>query len=222
MRIILNYFASVIFFSLTIAGCSPQPDSQISSANDSSIKSHLPEDGKLSEKLVTDYIKIRQKIINDVQQQKKVKSLTPAEKLEKPNQTIESLYFDEIEQAAARSFNMSYEKYLWIKDTVITTQTSLLVQQYYDLNNKIMVLLDKTLDRFNEIKTNNTDQKEQQVMGGYVDEMKQEIKNLQDKMVDPQHRTEKEQHNILLITKYQKELESLEEQVLQPITGSLR
>jgi hypothetical protein len=49
--------------------------------------------------------------------------------------------------------------------------------------------------------------------------MKKEMTNLQNKMTDPDVRTDTEQHNIKLISKYQKELDSLEEQGLQPNAG---
>lgn len=211
----------LLIASLTLLGCDTHTEHQNNSINNSinivNAEFDRPADGKLSEKQVEDYIRIRRKIISDVQLQKRAKTMTLAEQLEHSPVNTEPRYFDEIEEAAAQSFKMSYEEFLWIKDVVITTQTSLLVQQYYDLNIKIMVLLDKTLNRFEELKANDTGQQEQKIMDGYVNEMKQEMTNLQYKMADPKKRTETEQHNVKIISKFQEELETLEEKVLRSV-----
>lgn len=207
----------LLIASLTLLGCDTHTEHQNNSINIVNAEFDRPADGKLSEKQVEDYIRIRRKIISDVQLQKRAKTMTLAEQLEHSPVNTEPRYFDEIEEAAAQSFKMSYEEFLWIKDVVITTQTSLLVQQYYDLNIKIMVLLDKTLNRFEELKANDTGQQEQKIMDGYVNEMKQEMTNLQNKMADPEKRTETEQHNVKVISKFQEELETLEEKVLRSV-----
>ena len=123
-------------------------------------------------------------------------------------------YFDEIEKQVAQSHDMSYDEFLWIKDTVISTQTTMLVQEYYDLNNKIMTLLDKTLSRYEEINADISSRQEQLLMNVYVKEMKQEMINLREKIPDQRNRSEALQHNISIISKFKKELESLEQQAL--------
>ena len=176
-----------------------------------------PANGKLTEQQVADYIVIRQKIIADVKAQNLAKQMTMSEYKPDKSSAMDLLHFDEIEMAAANSFNMSYDEFQWIKDTVITTQTKMLVQRYYDLNHKIMTLLDQTLTHYKEINTEELEQQEQQIMNSYVAEMKQEMTSLRDKITESNERPEALEHNIVIITKFQKELELLQQQVSQSV-----
>lgn len=176
-----------------------------------------PADGKLTEKQVVDYIVIRKKIIRDVNAQKIAAKTTLEESSQKSTTSSDVRYFDEIERQVAHSYSMSYDEFLWIKDTVISTQTTLLVQQYYDLNNRIMTLLDKTLTRYKEINANNNDQQEQRIMDGYVEEMKRDMASLREIMPGSNGRVEALGHNVVIISKFKNELESLEQQAIQRI-----
>ncbi|WP_455201382.1 hypothetical protein [Kaarinaea lacus] len=183
---------------------------------DSSFQS--PVDGKLSEEQVADYIVIRQKILRQVNAQKLAKKTTSEEIPEISPISSNNRYFDQIERQVAHSKNMSYDEFQWIKDTVISTQTTLVVQQYYDLNNRIMTLLDKTLVRYKEINSENTDQQEQLVMAGHVEEMKQEIANLRGKLSDQRERSPALEHNMMIVSRFKKEFESLEQQAIQTLS----
>ena len=175
----------------------------------------IPADGKLSEKQIADYIIIRESVIHEVNAQRSEKKMTLAVFKEKSTANPSYRYFDEIEKTSANSAGMSYNEYLWIKDTIISTQTTMLVQNYYDLNNRIMTLLDKTLSRYKEISSEKLDQQEQITMHGYVDEMKQEMVNLRGKISDPNEKSEALKYNIALISRFKKELETLEQQASQ-------
>ena len=200
-----------------ILGCD-RVDDYKNNVKDPVLKSfQRPANGKLTEQQVADYIVIRQKVIADVKAQKLAKQMTMSEYKPDKSSAMDLLHFDEIEMAAANSFNMSYDEFQWIKDTVITTQTKMLVQRYYDLNHKIMTLLDQTLARYKEINTEELEQQEQQIMNGYVAEMKREMTSLRDKITESNERPEALEHNIVIITKFQKELELLQQQVSQSV-----
>jgi hypothetical protein len=185
----------------------------------SSIRSfQRPADGKLTEQQVSDYILIRQKIITVIKAQKLAKKMTMTEYKQGKSSDFDFRHFDEIELTAANSINMSYEEFLWIKDKVITAQTQLLVQRYYDLNNRIIELLDQTLTRYKEINSEELEQQEQQTMNGYVAEMEQEITNLRAKITDPNERSAALKHNIILVSKFNNELEALQQRALQSFT----
>jgi hypothetical protein len=202
--------AITFIIGIVVAGC----EYDIEHVKDSNVASEKkyqsPIDGKLTEKQVADYIVIRKLIIAKVSTQNLAKKIV----LQKNNNdsAVRSnfLYFDEIERMIATSFNMSYDEYLWIKDTVISTQTTVLVQHYYDLNNRIMTLLDKTLSRFKEINTEQLNHNEQIKMDGYVEEMKQELNNLRGKTTSESERPDALAHNIIIISKYKNELELIE------------
>jgi len=210
-----------LIFTITFHGCD-QNDGSINHARNSSLSSFQKiSNGKLTERQVADYIVIRQKIIADVKAQKLAKQMTmsehkPERMLGKPS-NFDFRHFDEIEKAAANSFHMSYDEFLWIKDAVITAQTKLLVRKYYDLNNRIMSLLDQTLTRYNEIKAEELEQQERRIMGAYVEEMRQEMTNLREKTTDANESSEALEHNILIVTKFEKELDTLQQQALQPL-----
>ena len=206
-----------IVFMLVIVGCD-RVDDYKNNVKDPVLKSfQRPANGKLTEQQVADYIVIRQKVIADVKAQKLAKQMTMSEYKPDKSSAMDLLHFDEIEMAAANSFNMSYDEFQWIKDTVITTQTKMLVQRYYDLNHKIMTLLDQTLTHYKEINTEELEQQEQQIMNSYVAEMKQEMTSLRDKITESNERPEALEHNIVIITKFQKELELLQQQVSQSV-----
>lgn len=207
----------IVIMSVVLYGCERdvEPGKDAITFYESSFQS--PADGKLSEEQVVDYIVIRQKILRNVNAQKLAKKTTLEETADVSPVSSNVRYFDEIERQVAHSHNMSYDEFLWIKDTVISTQTTLLVQQYYDLNNRIMTLLDKTLVRYKEINSENTDQQEQLVMNGYVEEMKQEISNLRGKLPGQRERPQALEHNIIIVSKFTKEFESLEQQAIQSL-----
>jgi hypothetical protein len=177
-----------------------------------------PLDGKLTEQQIAGYIVIRQQIIADVKTQKLAKKMTIADNKPDQSRDLNFRHFDEIEKIAANSFNMSYDEFLWIKDSVITAQTQLLVQRYYDLNNSIMTLLDQTLTHYKEHNNDKLPQHEQQIMNGYVGEMKQEMTDLRGKITDSEDRSAALEHNITLVNKFKNELEALQQQALQSFT----
>lgn len=172
----------------------------------SNLKFVIPEDGRLSEKQLLDYITIRQKINNrlKLREKQKLKSLVSKE----TNNHRELPYFDEIEKSVAQENGLSYAEYIWIKDTVISTRTSVWLEQYYELNNKIVSLLDQTLNRYKDTGVPALNEIEQKKMNVYVGEMKGELSDLQHKLSDDSS-TKISQHNRDLITKYISELESL-------------
>lgn len=176
----------------------------------------IPADGRLTEQQIADYIVIRQKIITDVKAQKiAIKQINDKDQHNPPS-GFNFRHFDEIEKAAAKSFSMSYEEFLWIKDQVITIQTKLQVRRYYELNNRILTLLDQTLTRYKQINSEKPGRQEQQTMDEYVAEMRQEITGLRGKITDKEEGAAL-QHNISLITQYQKELENLQQQAMQSL-----
>jgi hypothetical protein len=199
-----------LIFMSGFYGCD-QHDGNLNNAKATVTRSfHKPLDGKLTEQQVADYIAIRKKIIADVKAQKLVQKKAIEKNEHHESADAEVRHFDEIEMAAASSLEMSYKEFQWIKDTVIDTRTKMLLQQYYRLNHKILTLLDNTLTRYKEINGKTSEQQEQQTMNGYVAEIKQEIANLRSKMTDPDDRSEALEHNIVIISKYKKELESLQ------------
>lgn len=200
---------------VTLYGCEPDTVSGKSANFSPEINFQIPADGRLTEKQITDYIIIRQSIIRDVRAQKLAKQQTLAELAEDSSESPDDRYFDDIEKRAALTHNMSYDEFVWVKDTIISTHTKLLVQHYYDLNNKIMTLLDKTLIRYEELNSVKPDHQEQKKMQGYVAEMKQEMAKLNEKISDVKDRPQALQHNMALVAKFQDELEALEQQVLQ-------
>ena len=208
----------VLFLAIALYGCERDDQKDQDATSVSKPIFHIPNDGKLAEKQVADYIAIRQIIIHEVKAQKLARQNYLAEYREDPAAGTEFPYFDDIEKSAANAHNMSYDEFLWIKDTVISTQTIIMVQHYYDLNKKIMLLLDKTLNRYNEINAESADSPEQQQMDSYVEEMKAEIARLGGKIPDSKEQSEALAHNILVVSKFKKELENLEQQALRPIT----
>ena len=187
---------------LVIVAC----DANENNLSSSNRKFVIPEDGRLSEKQLLDYITIRQKIKNKLKlrEKQKLKSLVSKE----TNSNRELPYFDEIEKSVAQEAGLSYAEYIWIKDTVISTRTSIWLEQYYELNNKIVSLLDQTLNRYKDTGVPALNEIEQKKMNVYVGEMKGELSDLQHKLSDDSS-TKISQHNRDLIIKYIKELESL-------------
>ena len=206
IQIIVVFVAAIV-----MSGCEGYPDLD---KNDSKSNFQSPKDGKLSKEQVARYIAIREKIIREVNVQKSSEKKALIKSAEHSTPSAVVRYFDEIEKQVAQSHDMSYDEFLWIKDTVISTQTTMLVQEYYDLNSKIMTLLDKTLSRYEEINADISSRQEQLLMNVYVKEMKQEMINLREKIPDQRNRSEALQHNISIISKFKKELESLEQQAL--------
>ena len=209
LRMTITLIAMVV-----LSGCGRDAEHNKDSISFSKPTFQIPTDGKLSEKQIADYIIIRESVIREVNAQKSATEMTLAELKENSVANPSFRYFDEIEKTGANSAGMSYNEYLWIKDTIISTQTTMLVQNYYDLNNRIVTLLDKTLTRYKEISSEKLDPQEQIKMHGYVDEMKQEMKNLRGKISDPNEKSEALKYNITIVSRFQKELETLEQQAL--------
>ena len=215
MGVLKFRWTSILSVALILSGCDGINNNNETANTNSLPLFQQPIDGKLTEQQVADYIVIRQKIIRDVRNQKLAKQMTMAEFKEDSDSYPDYRHFDEIEQSAAESFNMSYEEFLWIKDKVISAQTQQLVQRYYDLNGKIVTLLDKTLERYKEINAEKLVHQEQQLMNAYVAEIKQEMSNLRAKTTNPKERPVALEYNIALVTKFKKELELLDQQALQ-------
>lgn len=175
---------------------------------------HIPQNGKLAERQVVDYIAIRKNIIRDVKTKKQARQNYLAQHRKDPPSGPDFPTYDEIEKSAANASGMSYEEYLWIKDTVISTQTTILVRHYYDLNNQIITLLDKTLTHYKENNTKELEQQERNKMQGYVREMKEEMAALRGNLSDAVETPQAQQHNIAIITKYKKDLDDLQQQAL--------
>jgi hypothetical protein len=201
--------------TLTIWGCDHNGDEHTDSNTLTIPSFQKPADGRLTEQQVADYIVIRQKIISDVRAQKSTQNKAMVESKEVVSSGFGNRHFDEIERAAANAHNMSYDEFLWIKDNVITLQTHLLVQRYYELNSRIMTLLDQTLTRYKETNTQKLGQQEQQVVNGYVAEMKQEMADLRGKITDSNEKLPALEHNIILINQFKNELEELQQEALQ-------
>lgn len=165
-----------------------------------------PHDGKLGEKQLLDYIAIRQRINKQLkkrEQQKLDKLVSDTRSLDR-----DTLYFDEIEKSAAQTIGMSYAEYLWIKDIVINMRTTLWLDRYYEINSKIVNLLDQTLTGYENKNVPKLEQQEQQKMEVYVDEMKNELSYLQNKLSN-QNSQDALEHNRAIVEKYLKELQSL-------------
>lgn len=205
----------VLCFASVFHGCSRPADQNDGTNETGGPAFTIPQNGRLTEEQVKIYLAIREKVIRETKKQKQEKQNYLAEFREHPQYGNAFRYYDDIEKSAARSFNMSYEEYLWIKDTVISAQTSAMVRRYYELNNKIMHLLDKTLKRYHEINAEEQDRQERLKMDGYIKEMKSEMARLRDKMPDPDQQSKALDHNVALVVKYKNELDSIEEQLVR-------
>ena len=206
--------AIILMVAISLYGCGHEAEHNKDSISFAKPTFQIPADGKLSVKQVADYILIRESVIREVNAQRSANEMTLAELKENSAAYSSFRYFDEIEKTVANSAGMSYNEYLWIKDTIISTQTKMLVQNYYDLNKRIMTLLDETLTRYKEISIEKLGQQEQLKMHGYVDEMKLEMANLRGKISDPNERSEALTYNISIVSRFNKELEKLEQQAL--------
>jgi len=200
----------VIFTVVSLGSCGSNKHPSQDGAEISESEFHPPIDGKLSEQQLKDYIQIK-KWVN----QQLAKQDTTTQQISKNAEAVGGqentpLYFDRLEKVAAESINMSVEEYNWIKNTVINTQSTILVRQYYQLNKKIMRLLDETLSNYKSHQMTQQKNTEQDTMNVYVDEMKQEISSLDDKVADMGSLSETDQHNIEVVSRYQSQLASLE------------
>ena len=212
MNHLFNSLLILVMLVLVLGGCD-RDDDHLNNANNPlntlSRSFQRPEDGKLSEQQVAKYIVIRKKIIADVKTQKLAQKTANGKNEPNESTSIDLRHFDEIEIAAAKSFDMSYAEFQWVKDAVIDTQTQMLVQKYYQLNHRILTLLDETVTRYKEINSKEPEQQERQIMNGYVAEIKQEITNLRGKIAGSDESSEALAHNIVVMTKFKKELGSL-------------
>lgn len=208
----------VLYFALVSQGCERPADQNSKTNSARSAAFSIPQDGKLTEDQIKDYIVIREKVIQETKKQKLAKQNYLAEFREHPEYGDDFRYYDDIEKLAARSVNMSYEEYLWVKDTIISTQTSAMVRRYYELNKKIMRLLDKTLKRYKEINAKEQNRQERLKMDGYIREMKSEMANLRGKIPGADQQSAALEHNVALITKFKLKLNSVEDKASQPFS----
>lgn len=223
----MNFYHPFIIITViilsTVYGCEDHDDN---SNVLSRVNFQTPSDGKLSEKQIIDYLIIRRKIIQHVNAQEMQnvllgevrlgKAMWPADNSSDSTISSDVRDFAEIEKEAANSLSMSYEEFLWIKDKVISTQTKILVQQYYDLNNRIITLLDETLLDYREQNVKSNAHQKSSQMDGYVVEMRQEVHKLHRTTVESGEADETLQHNKKIISKFKKELESIEKKSLEP------
>lgn len=205
----MNFLFTNVFRLLFVVVLLTACDS--SEKNNSEFRSNVfvaPQDGKLNEKQLLDYIAIRQRINNQLKkrEQQKLDQLMSDGGVS----SRETLYFDEIEKSVAESAGMSYEEYSWIKDIVINTRTALWLERYYELNNKIVTLLDQTLIGYEKNKVPELNHPEQKKMELYVDEMKNELSSLQDKLSNDNLK-DAFAHNRVIIEKYLDDLEALKD-----------
>lgn len=196
----------VIFIVVVLFGC--ENNFEATQRVNPVINFVVPEDGKLVKKQVTDYISIRKQVVSEANARKKTTNQSKEDEGVTIKNSPEFRYFDEIEKAVANKHGMSYREYLWIKDTIITTQTRMWLQHYYEANNKIVNLLDSTLTRYRHI-SKDDDKQEQQKMAGYVTEMRKELTTLKEKIPQQETETEAHAHNARLITRYKSELDAL-------------
>lgn len=200
----INLFCLLLAVVVLVSCDSGEKDNNKFQANNFTV----PRDGKLSEKQLLNYIAIRQRINNQLKKREKImleNFVTDSNATKR-----DTLYFDEIEKLVAEQMETSYAEYIWIKDTVITTRTSMWLKRYFEVNNKIASLLNQTLDRYNETSGSSLDKLEKQKMDNYVKEMKNELTNLQQKLELTEHEIEALSHNSAIIEKYQSEIESLD------------
>ena len=210
MSAVLIRTVLILFSVVSLFGCNDNTDPQQSSIPVS--KFSAPEDGKLTEKQVADYVAIRHQIIREVSARDKAEMISLIEGEDNPDNRSDFLYFDEIEKAVANAAGMSYKEFIWIKDTLISTQTTMWLQQYYELNNKIVNLLDKTLARYKEANNEKKDKDEQEIMDAHVKEMKQELTGLRGKINYQNDNTDAFVHNSAIVLKFEQALKSLEKQ----------
>jgi len=199
-----------LFTAINLIACTDE--TKPPAASISIPKFSLPPDGRLTEEQVASYISIRHQINREVKARDKEDMIALLEGVENVEATTERRYFDEIEKAVANASGMSYDEYLWIKDTIIATRTSLWLQQYYEANNKIVNLLDKTLTGYKQAAGDKKDSEEQKLMEAHVKEMKQELSGLRDKINYQNKNSEAYTHNSGIISRYSQALESIEAQ----------
>jgi hypothetical protein len=193
-----------------LIGCENKSEDQLVSIPIS--KFSVPEDGKLIVKQVEEYIAIRHRVIRELNERNRREMITLIEGEVEEQSRDRYRYFDEIEKEEANKSGMSYKEYLWIKDTVISTQTTLWLQQYYEANNKIVSLLDKTLTRYKQTSDDKLNKEEQKIMDTHVNEMKQELNNLRKKIQVHDVESEAYAHNSAIVSTFKDALESLEKQ----------
>ena len=198
-----------VFTVLSLCSCdspklSPQDDGENFEA-----KFYPPDDGTLSEQQLKNYIQIKKWINQQLAKKRSATQQNVKSSESVPGQDNTPIYYDRLEKVAAKSINMSVEEYNWIKNTVINTQSTILVRHYYQLNKKIMRLLNETLSRYKSHQLTQQANTEQNTMTVYVDEMKQELSRLDDKVANMASLSEAEQHNIELVSRFQSQLESV-------------
>lgn len=203
---------TVLIFITAVTLCGCENKSEVQKASTPISKFSIPVDGKLTTKQVEGYIALRHQVIRKVNARNKAEMIALIEGEENEANRVNYRYFDEIEKEVANASGMSYEEYLWIKDAVISTQTTLWLQQYYQANNKIVSLLDKTLTRYEQTSDGEKNTEEKKIMDAHVSEMKQELKKLRTKIQSPDIESEAYVHNSAIVLTFKDALESLEKQ----------
>lgn len=199
-----------MFIVVLLCGCNANNQPPQDNGKTSDIEFHPPLDGKLTEQQIMNYIQI--KIwLNRQRDMPDAKSVNiPADSVAGAKQIDQPRYYDELEKDAAKSVNMNVNEYYWVKDTIINTQSIILLQRYYQLNQKIMRLLNETLSHYKKQQTQQQKTAEKQTMNRYVDEMKQELTNLDGKVAELGSLSEAERYNIELVSRYQSQLASVD------------
>ena len=205
MSSLLVQFGKILLLFALLGGCNNELDDHKPSGSAGSFS--IPSDGRLTDEQVLAYLAIQQKIKHRLKQREKKQlrkliSGTPEIVRELP-------YYDEIEKSSAKEIGVSYSEYIWVKDTVIDTQTSMWLRRYYETNNKIIKLLGQTLNHYNENKASDLEQLERQKMNAYVKEMKKELNDLQKKLSLSNEEVAALEYNSAIVEKYRKDLEKL-------------
>jgi len=203
----------ILFTVVMLCSCNGDNQSTEGNSKNSVLAFNPPLDGKLSEQQIKKYLHIKKLLNHQFNRQlgkaNGITAETPANSAQTSAQTDQRRYYDELEKDAALSVEMNVKEYYWVKDTIINTQSIILLQRYYHLNQKIMHLLTETLSNYkNQQKQQKT--AEQQSMNIYVDEMKQELANLDGKVAELGSLSEAELFNIELVSRYQSQLASVE------------
>jgi len=155
-----------------------------------------PDDNTLSEQQVLLYIEVKQRekqllVINE--------NAPPAM----------SRHYNHIETQAAQESNLGIEEYLWIKNNIINAGTQSMLNGYFELNNKIIALLEKTLARRMETRALTEDPAEVERIDIHINEIKQQLLDFKLTTEKYTNRTESVSSNLQLFEKYKTQLESV-------------
>jgi hypothetical protein len=165
----------------------------------------------LTQQQVIDYIRIRESIINQVNRQKTIQSMSMAQRKETVGGDVKYRHFDKIEAAAALKFNMNYKEFAWVKEQIITAQTQKVLREYYRLNNEILIRLDQALNRFKDNNIDQMESNERRLMRAYVAEIKQQTAELRNQLPVASAGSDALDFNIELVSRFDKEFLRLQQ-----------